>query len=150
MLRLMDERRTRVTSAARALPRPDELLGLAPALRHAAGRLGRALISNTREHGARLGRIAPRLTLAPLKTLIAQERKSLELSSQRAAHGLKRKLAFERQRFDSTAKLLDTLSYKSVLRRGFALVKTEKGVHVHAASEIKPWQACRWSLPMVK
>ncbi len=142
MLRLMDERRTRVTSAARALPRPDELLGLArQRFDHAAGRLGRALISNTREHGARLGRIAPRLTLAPLKTLIAQERKSLELSSQRAAHGLKRKLAFERQRFDSTAKLLDTLSYKSVLRRGFALVKTEKGAPIHAASEIKPWQA---------
>ena len=65
----MDERQTRVRSAARALPRPDEILALVrQRFDSASGRLVQALKANTREHGARLNRIAPRLTLAPMRT----------------------------------------------------------------------------------
>lgn len=41
------------------------------------------------------------------------------------------------------AKLAESLSYKPVLRRGFALVRTEKGTPVHHASDIGKWQALR-------
>jgi exodeoxyribonuclease VII large subunit len=142
--RLLDERRTRVRSASRALPRPDELLALVrQRFDSASGRLGQALKSNTREHGARLARLSPRLTLAPLRSLIANERRSLDLSRRRAAQALTRLVAFERQRFDGIAKLVETLSYKSVLRRGFALVRDEKGRPVHHAAEIGHWQSLR-------
>jgi exodeoxyribonuclease VII large subunit len=140
----MDERETRVKSAARALPRPDELLALVrQRFDSASGRLGYALRANTREHGARLSRISPRLTLAPMRSLIANERRSLDLSGRRAAQALTRLVAFKRQRFDGVAKLAETLSYKSVLRRGFALVRDEKGQPVHAASDVRQWQALR-------
>lgn len=142
--RAMDERQMRVRSAARALPRPDELLALVrQRFDSASGRLVQALKANTREHGARLARVSPRLSLAPLRTLIANERRSLDLSGRRAAQALSRLVAFQRQRFDGVAKLSETLSYKSVLRRGFALVRDEKGRPVHHAAEVKGWQALR-------
>ena len=142
--RSMDDRHTRVKSAARALPRPDELLALVrQRFDSASGRLVQALKANTREHGARLNRVAPRLSLAPLKTLIANERRSLELSGRRSAQALTRIVAFQRQRFEGVAKLAESLSYKSVLRRGFALVRTEKGKPIHYAADIKQWQALR-------
>jgi exodeoxyribonuclease VII large subunit len=140
----MDERATRVKSAARALPKPDELLGLArQRFDSAAGRLVQALKSNTREHGSRLARIGPRLTLTPITTMIANERRSLELSGRRSAQALSRIVAFQRQRFDGVAKLADSLSYKSVLKRGFALVRDEKGRPVHYAADVKQWQALK-------
>ena len=142
MRRLMEERRTRVKSAARALPRPEDILGLwRQRFDSAAGRLGLALRANTREHGARLGKVAARLSLGPVRTRIAVERKTIDISGQRMAQALRRTVAFQRQRLDAVAKLADSLSYKSVLRRGFALVRTDKGKPIHAASDVKPWQA---------
>ena len=92
----------------------------------AAGRLVQALKSNTREHGARLNRVAPRLSLAPLRAVIANERRALDVSGQRAATALARLMQFRRQRFETAAKLVDSLSYKSALRRGFVLVRDDK------------------------
>jgi len=142
--RSMDERKTRLRSAARALPRPDEILALVrQRFDSASGRLAQALKANTREHGARLNRIAPRLSLIPMRTLITNERRSLDLSGRRAAQALSRLVAFQRQRFDGVAKLADSLSYKSVLRRGFAVVRTEKGKPVHQAADIRPGEVLR-------
>ena len=142
--RSMEERQTRVRSAARALPRPDEILALVrQRFDSASGRLAQALKANTREHGARLNRVSPRLSLAPLRSVIANERRSLELSGRRAAQALSRLVAFQRQRFDGVAKLADSLSYKSVLRRGFALVRNDKGKPVHQAADIGMWQPLR-------
>jgi len=142
--RSMDERKTRLRSAARALPRPDEILALVrQRFDSASGRLAQALKANTREHGARLNRIAPRLSLMPMRTLITNERRSLDLSGRRAAQALSRLVAFQRQRFDGVAKLADSLSYKSVLRRGFAVVRTEKGKPVHQAADITPGKVLR-------
>ena len=138
----MSDRRTRVKSAARALPRPDELLGLArQRFDSASGRLVQALKANTRDHGARLNRVAPRLSLAPLRAVISGERRSLETTGQRTSRALVRIVEFQRQRFDSVSKLIDSLSYRSVLQRGFALVKTDKGKMIHAAAAVKQWQA---------
>ncbi len=140
--RSMQERETRLRSAARALPRPDELLALArQRFDSASGRLVQALRANTQVHRSRLNRVGPRLTLAPLKAVIANERKSLETSGLRAARALLRIVEFKRQRFEGAAKLIDSLSYKSVLKRGFALVRDARDVPVHAAVQVKPGQA---------
>ena len=140
--RAMEERQTRVTSAARALPRPEELLALATQrFDSASGRLVQALRANTGEHRVRLGRVAPRLTLAPLRTMIANERKTLETSGLRAIRALGQIVEFRRQRYEGTAKLLDSLSYKSVLQRGFALVRDAGDKPVHTAAAVKPGEA---------
>ena len=55
----------------------------------------------------------------------------------------------KRQRFEGTAKLIDSLSYKSVLRRGFALVRDNKGSAVHSAAAVKQghWQVAFLRIP---
>ena len=139
--RLMQERETRVKSAARALPRPDELLALArQRFDSASGRLVQALKANTQTHRGRLNKVTPRLSLAPLRNVIANERRSLETSGLRSSRALRRIVAFKRQEMEGSVKLLASLSYKSVLHRGFALVRDAKDVPVHAAAGVKPGQ----------
>lgn len=106
----------------------------------AAGRLVQALRANTREHQSRLNRVAPRLSLAPMRTAIANERRQLDVTGRRSLQALRRVVEMRRQRFDGMAKLLDSLSYKSVLRRGFALVRDDMGLPVHSAAEVKMGQ----------
>lgn len=140
--RSMDERRTRLTAAARALPKPDELLAFArQRFDSAAGRLVQALKANTVNHRLRLERLSPRLTLAPIRTLIAVERRQLETSGQRAARALANIVLGKRQTFETQARLLETLSYKSVLHRGFALVRDANGKPIRAAAAVRPGQA---------
>ena len=75
----MQERQTRVRSAARALPKPDEILALArQRYDSAAGRLIQGLKANTRFHRGRLSEIVPRLTLKSLSITIANDRKILK------------------------------------------------------------------------
>ena len=101
------------------------------------------LVAEVARLDARIHRIVPRLTLAPLRTMISHERRSLDLSGRRAAQALTRLVAFQRQRFDGVAKLADSLSYKSVLRRGFALVRDEEGKPVHHAGDVRLGAALR-------
>ncbi len=70
----------------------------------------------------------------------ANQHKTLDMLEGRAARALSRAVEFRRQRFEGLAKLIDSLSYKSVLRRGYALVRTETGTPVHQAAAVKPWQ----------
>lgn len=139
--RVMDERRTRVTSAARALPRPDELLALArQRYDSAAGRLVQSLRANTQMHRSRFSRIEPRLSVSAIRRARADAAARVADTSPRARKALLRSIAFKRQQAESAAKLLASLSYKSVLRRGFALVRTADGHPVHAAAETAPGQ----------
>jgi exodeoxyribonuclease VII large subunit len=137
--RLMEERRTRVQSAARALPKPDEILQLVRQ-RHdtAAARLPRALLANLQQHRARLAGISAGLSLKPLRLAIGNDRKTLAALEQRAGRALRRVHDFKRQRFAGSAKLLASLSYKSVLQRGFALVRDAADNPVRAAAGVKP------------
>ena len=136
-----EERETRVRAAARALPRPEEILALARQ-RHdtAAGRLTQALRANTHFHRARLERLSGRLSLNAVTTTMGNDRKRLTDLGQRNARALLRIADFKTQKLESTVKLMTSLSYKSVLQRGFALVRDAKGAAVYSASAVKPAQ----------
>lgn len=139
--RLMEERRTRVTSAARALPRPDELLAMArQRFDSASGRLGQGLRTNTQLHRSRLDKAAARLTPRTLSKAITDERKELKRLSDRTTRALRQIIELRSQRVSGAAKLLASLSYKSVLQRGFAVVRDDKGKPLHAAADVKPLQ----------
>ncbi|MGH6907305.1 MAG: exodeoxyribonuclease VII large subunit, partial [Aestuariivirga sp.] len=137
----LEERGTRVRAAARALPRPEDILALARQ-RHdtAAGRLVQALRANTQLHRSRLHEIAPRLSLNVVRNDIGNERKRLTALGQRSTQALLRLADSKKQKLQSTIKLMASLSYKSVLQRGFALVRDAKDMPVHAASAVKPGQ----------
>jgi exodeoxyribonuclease VII large subunit len=134
--RAMDERRTRLVAAARALPKPDELLALARQ-RHDAvsSRLGRALTANTRLHQTRLVKVAARLTGRPMLMNMKRSAADLAALAARAGRAIARGQDFRRQRYGAAAKLLESLSYNSVLQRGFAVVRDANDRPVPAAAQ---------------
>ena len=134
--RLMDERRARVTAAARALPRPDDVLALArQRFDAAAGRLHLGLRAGTQNARARLERLTGRLTLRPLRNQIAQHREALARHQTAAGRAARVQLARRADRLAATAKLFESLSYKSVLQRGYALVFDAEGQPVKLAAQ---------------
>jgi exodeoxyribonuclease VII large subunit len=182
--RLMESHRRDLKSAARALPRPDDLVALPRQRLDAAGaRLGRALVSNTHAHHARHVRISARLQAGLVANRILRSRDRLDALGRRGAQALGRAAAVRRARLerltgrlvpsgaavriercrerfraldgrlgyaliavtrhhrrvlDGHSKMLATLSYNSVLKRGYALVRDARGATVRSASAVAP------------
>jgi exodeoxyribonuclease VII large subunit len=104
-------------------------------MRHSAG----SLLQNRKDRYAGL---AVRLAASRLSNAQAQ-RQSIARNRERAqrlAERARRALAFAMQRMQArvahSGQLLAALSYRSVLTRGFALVRDEQGLAVHAAAGV--------------
>jgi len=139
--RLMSERRTRLRAAARALPRPDDILALArQRFDGASGRLVQALRSNTRLHRSAYERGAGRLSLRPVLNHITRQRAELQRLSRQSERAAIRLLDQRRRALSGQVKLLASLSYRSVLQRGFALVRDTARKPLRAAADIAPGQ----------
>jgi exodeoxyribonuclease VII large subunit len=163
----MAERRNELRAAARALPRPDDLLaGARLRLDAAAERLPRALRANAHLHHLQFSRVAARLSPPLLTGALDRRRERLigitrrlntALKSYRDAHlsrlarqhervkgfavraelAIKRLLAAHSARTERAGQLLTAFSYRSVLGRGFALVRDMTGRPVRAAAAVK-------------
>lgn len=158
--RSLDAQRTHLKAAQRGLPRLQDLLAL-PRQRFDAveKRLGRALLANTHQHSARQAKVAARLQPRLLEIRITRARDALHRTAQKAVHALQRSSGLGRGRhervagrlhpqllvnivsrrrsaLDGTGKLLASLSYQSVLQRGFALVRDADGLPLRRAAAI--------------
>jgi exodeoxyribonuclease VII large subunit len=145
ILRLVEANRRELRAAARALPRTENLFALPrQVFDDLASRIGRALLANARLHRTQYERAAGRLSLTGLERSIAQARQQLNAcydrkavsflrtierrrerlatAGERKGQFLARRIERLRSRFDSAAKLLEVVSYRSILERGFALV----------------------------
>lgn len=89
------------------------------------------------------GRLSPRLSPQPLRAELRQARAELAPLSKRLALTPAVITAERRQAVSQLAKLLDTLSYRSVLARGYALVQDESGDVVTTAASLKPGDALK-------
>jgi exodeoxyribonuclease VII large subunit len=139
--RLSEERLTRVRAAARALPRPDEILALARQRFDAAsGRLAQSLRANIRHHRLDFARLEGRVSPAPISRRFAEDRKQLMRSAGRLSSATSRLATRRREQMGACSKLLVSLSYKSVLHRGFALVRDEAGRPLRDAASIRSGQ----------
>src|SRR5262249_34733648 len=142
--RLMEERRTRVRAAARALPRPDDILALArQRFDNASGKLKAALSKNTLLHRRDFEKAAAGLTPRPLRSYIAEQARRVDRCHGELRRDLRRALEQRRTMLAANAKLLTSLSYKSVLQRGYALIRNEVRIPLHEAAQIKPGQDLR-------
>jgi exodeoxyribonuclease VII large subunit len=142
--RLMDERRTRVRAAARALPRPDDILALArQRFDNASGKLKAALSKNTLLHRRDFEKAAAGLTPRPLRAYIAEQTRRVDRCHGELRRDLRRAVEQRRTTLAANAKLLTSLSYKSVLQRGYALIRNEVRIPLHAAAQVKPGQDLR-------
>jgi exodeoxyribonuclease VII large subunit len=131
--------RDRLRAATAGLPRPLDLVAASrQRLDHAASNLGAAL----RHTGQRKriafervsGRLSPNTLRAELRTL--QGRLVPAVAALRPAIG--RILDQRRQRLDGLVKLLDAVSYKNVLARGFAIVTDSQDRIVKQADQVRP------------
>jgi exodeoxyribonuclease VII large subunit len=136
-----EHRRSELRAAARALPRADALLDIPrQRLDRASAQLPRALRANAHVYDRRLSAVAGRLSVTTLRTQIARGRERVE----RLALGARRCAALHLEQRDTrlryVAQLLNALSYKGVLARGFALVRDDRDQPLHAAEGVTPGQ----------
>jgi len=165
MLKGLEHRRTALRSAARALPGPDALLGpqrqrldLATArLKPALARLARidetklaALAQGLARHSpvALLREAAARLKAWGGDRPEAAFRRQLDVKRERLprmAERLRQAFAIQRarreERLGVAGQLLESFSYKSVLERGFALVRGGDGKPIRRAAGIGAGEA---------
>ncbi len=136
-----EARRTELRSAARALPKLQDLLAIPrQRLDNASAQLPRALRANTHVYDRRLSSVSGRLTVRTLKEQIARGRERVERLALGAERCSRQLIEQRRTRLKHMDQLLSALSYKGVLSRGFALVRDDSGHPLHDAAGIAPGQ----------
>jgi exodeoxyribonuclease VII large subunit len=131
----LEDRRARVVSASRGLPRPDDLLAFAhQRFDNAGGRLTRALEANTRHLRSKYERCAAQLSPRMLAREMERLQEFLSRENRQLKRSLQEFLSLKRRSIETSAKLLNTLSHRSVLQRGFTLVTSEGSLIADAAA----------------
>ena len=139
MARVLQERKLRLQSASRALPKPDDVLAIARQRMDAvAARLPQSLRTNVQRHGLVLARTAGRLSIKSLQTRLADTQRRLNELGARSRRALKVLTAKRRERLLGESKLFVSLNYRSVLARGFAVVRDAAGRALPMAAQITP------------
>lgn len=137
----LDLRRTRLVAAARALPKPGDVLAV-PRQRFdaAATALANALRANTNAHGRRFERVAARLSVGGLERGNALCRERLGVLQARSDRAMGELMHRGHTRLDRLAAILDVVSHKATLRRGFALIRDADGRPVFETGSVSPGQ----------
>ena len=142
--RVLESQRTHLKAAARGLPALEDLIALPrQKFDSVEKRLGRALLANTRAHAMRLTRLGGRLTTGVLVQRLGRGRERLDALKARGVQALSNRVAVRRRLLDTQAQVLRTLSYQSVLQRGFALVRNGQGQMVRLAQGIAAGEALK-------
>ena len=135
----LELRRRELRALSRALPSAARLLQqLWQSLDNFAERLPRALRANAHVHHRQFSRIAARLSPQLLSARLMRCKELVASFGERGlrAHGIY--LTRRWDRLEALDKLLDALSYRGVLERGFALVRDMKGTPLRKAAAVTP------------
>ncbi|EPX78606.1 exodeoxyribonuclease VII large subunit [Salipiger mucosus] len=98
------------------------------ALSEGAGALRPSLLTRAIAHRREsLGRRADRLSLHPIRRELTRGREALDALTRRLAEAGTRRVDTPRQRLEGAGRLLETLSYKGTLDRGYAVVRSGEG-----------------------
>lgn len=128
LVRGVERRRTELRAAGGRLPRPETLFQIAQQrFDRAAERLGAGLLANQRVAQNKLDKIAARLRPEALNQDVARRGEKLVLISERGRRAMERRLSEQKQAVAAAGRILESLSHKSVLARGFALVQRADG-----------------------
>jgi exodeoxyribonuclease VII large subunit len=100
-----------------------------------AARSGLALLANTRVHRTVFERTSAALSISGLQRLVERAGERLASASDRKQGFFLRRIERLNGRLASLGKLLDAVSYRSVLDRGFALVSAD-GAPVRSAAAV--------------
>ena len=101
---------------------------------------GASLAATTARRRLRLERAGSRLAPQQIANRVARGRERTAVLHARLRQGVVTALAARRRYLDACAKLLGSLSYQGVLRRGFALVRDAQGRSVRSVRHVRPGQ----------
>jgi exodeoxyribonuclease VII large subunit len=137
LVRGLERRRTELRAATGKLPRLETLFQI-PQQRfdRAAEKLNASLVANTRAAQSKLDRVAARLRPEALAQDIIRRREHLARTTARLQPAIRRTLEGHRKHLDGATRMLESLSHKSVLARGFVMVHREDGSLVRAAKDL--------------
>jgi exodeoxyribonuclease VII large subunit len=137
--RAMSERRQKLGSLARVLPRAEQLFAQPrQRLDVASDKLGNALNRNLVSHRTHFLESAALLRPRPIARHVEVCLQRTNVLGQRLTQSHRSHLAAARKRFESLGRILESVSYRAVLSRGFALVRGEDGKLKRAAAAIRP------------
>jgi exodeoxyribonuclease VII large subunit len=138
----MEQRRRHLTQLARILPRAEQLFA-APRQRFdiAGDKLSKALMLNVQKHAGRFHKAETLLRRKVLEDRIALGRERATALAARAKRARDGRIAEARKHLEGLARVLDSISYRKVLERGFALVKGEDGKVRRRAASLKAGEA---------
>ena len=143
--RTLEERRTRLTAAARGLPQPVRLLALArQRLDDWSERFDNALTVGLQARQQRLQQAVARL-VSPAER-IARDRERLANAARGLDRALEQILKDRRSRLQQAGAVLASCSYERVLERGFALVLDRAGHALASVASLTPGLAVRLRL----
>ena len=134
----VEQRRRHLLQLARVLPRADQLFA-APRQRFdiAGDKLGKALLANVQKHRGRFHKADVLLRRKVLDNRIALGQERVGALAARAQRARDSRIAEARKHLDGLARLLSGVSYRSVLERGFALVRGDDGKVRRRAAALK-------------
>lgn len=136
--RLLEERRTGLRSASRALPKLSDLLSTPRQRLDLAGtRIGQALALFTARHRSRMAVAAARLSPRMISGAIDRHRQLVTAQQDRMARSVKRVLEQASARLGGQTGLMRALGPGSVLARGFALVRDEAGKVIRSSATLQ-------------
>jgi len=125
--------------AARLQPRllENRIARAADRLESLARRSGDGLARLTAHRRTRLERLSGRLTPELVRGRLGRAGERVEALSERSRRALENAIAARRRLLDGTSSMLRSLSYQSVLGRGFALVRDSAGQAVRSTGQVK-------------
>jgi exodeoxyribonuclease VII large subunit len=139
--RQLGNSRDRLRAAAGELPRPLDLLNIArQRLDHASSNLSASLRHLGQQKRLRFATAAAKLSPNALRTDLRHARAQLLPLSERLQPAYRRVLTRNTDRLISLSKLLESLSYKGILARGFALLQDDAGHIVRSKDAVRPGQ----------
>jgi exodeoxyribonuclease VII large subunit len=138
----MEDRKRHLTQLVRVLPRADSLFaGPRQRLDAAGERLATGLRRNLQIHQVKFGRAEARLQQRMLKDRMGISAERTKVLGERATRAQTARLKQARRHLDGLSRVLEGISYRAVLERGFALVRGEDGAVRRRAGSIKPGEA---------
>jgi exodeoxyribonuclease VII large subunit len=124
---LSDKRKT-LEATARSLTRPDQLFAQPrQRLDLTSERLRHGLVQNLHAHRNRFDRASASLRLQSLIVQLGRSRDRVRVGSERLLQAYRLRLVHDRQRVTGLSRLLDGVSHRAALERGFVLVRGADG-----------------------
>lgn len=135
---LFARRTEQLAGLARGLPKPEQLLEHATQRLDDRGeRLEKALPMNVEKKVQQLAVLAAGLKPQQIAQGIMRYNEDIKDITERMQNALTRYVSQHQQKLDHTGKLLESVNYKKVLERGFALVRDGQGHVVTSAKTAK-------------